>query len=157
MDYDDVAIYNTTPPNEDANGNPFIGPIDWNGTIGTTCKYHRRKSCAPPADTPDESPAPPVSDLPATILFEETFDNASLNSTGWYDNTSPVFSTTETIPGSYGALRYSFYTGATRPVKGGASQRKFTPSDSVYMRYYVKYSSNWVGSGRKSIPMSIIL
>lgn len=29
VDYDDMAIYNSTPPNLDANGNSFIGPIGW--------------------------------------------------------------------------------------------------------------------------------
>lgn len=29
VDYDDIIIYNQTPPNLDANGNSFIGPIDW--------------------------------------------------------------------------------------------------------------------------------
>jgi hypothetical protein len=29
VDYDDMVIYNQTPPNTDAQGNPFIGPIGW--------------------------------------------------------------------------------------------------------------------------------
>ncbi|NTW27246.1 MAG: hypothetical protein HGA36_02910 [Candidatus Moranbacteria bacterium] len=28
-DFDDIVIYNTTPPNLDTNGNPFIGPIGY--------------------------------------------------------------------------------------------------------------------------------
>lgn len=31
QDWDDLVIYNRNPPNTDANGNPFIGPIGWNG------------------------------------------------------------------------------------------------------------------------------
>jgi hypothetical protein len=27
VDYDDITVYNTTPPNTDLDGNPFIGPI----------------------------------------------------------------------------------------------------------------------------------
>jgi hypothetical protein len=27
--FDDIVIYNQTPPNSDIHGNPFIGPIDW--------------------------------------------------------------------------------------------------------------------------------
>jgi hypothetical protein len=30
VDYDDMVIYNTTPPNRDTEGNPFIGPIQSN-------------------------------------------------------------------------------------------------------------------------------
>ena len=32
VDFDDIVIYNQTPPNVDAHGNPFIGPIGWDGT-----------------------------------------------------------------------------------------------------------------------------
>jgi hypothetical protein len=33
-----------------------------------------------------------------------------------------------------------------------ALRRKFTPTDSVYLSYYVKYSTNWVGSLRTYHP-----
>ena len=32
IDFDDLVVYNTTPPNTDADGNAFIGSLDWNGT-----------------------------------------------------------------------------------------------------------------------------
>lgn len=32
IDMDDMTVYNTTPPNRDAQGNPFIGPV---GTVAT--------------------------------------------------------------------------------------------------------------------------
>lgn len=38
IDYDDMVIYNTTPPNTDANGKAFIGPLDWGGTDTTAGK-----------------------------------------------------------------------------------------------------------------------
>lgn len=33
VDYDDIALYTTTPPNRDAAGNPFIGPLGGGGPI----------------------------------------------------------------------------------------------------------------------------
>ncbi|MBI5542580.1 MAG: fibronectin type III domain-containing protein [Deltaproteobacteria bacterium] len=33
VDYDDIVIYNSPPPNRDPHGNPFIGPIGWNGSL----------------------------------------------------------------------------------------------------------------------------
>lgn len=33
VDFDDIVIYNQPPPNVDAHGNPFIGPIGWTGDV----------------------------------------------------------------------------------------------------------------------------
>lgn len=35
VDYDDIVVYNTTPPNTDASGNPYIGPISTVATTGS--------------------------------------------------------------------------------------------------------------------------
>lgn len=88
----------------------------------------------------------------ATPLIDEKFDDASLSSRGWYDSTNQVISKTERIPGSNGSLHYLFKAGATTPVSGGAMRRTFAETDSVYLSYYIKHSSNWVGSGRSYHP-----
>lgn len=88
----------------------------------------------------------------ATPLIHETFDDTSLSSRGWYDSTNQTISKTERIPGSGGSLHYLFKAGATTPTSGGAMRRIFAESDSVYLSYYVKYSSNWVGSGKPYHP-----
>jgi len=82
----------------------------------------------------------------ATVLINEPFDNANIASRGWYDNTSPAISTTEHIPGSTGSLMEHFTVGAMTPVQGGALRHKFTPTDTVYLSYWIKYSTNWIGS-----------
>jgi len=38
VDYDDIVIYNQDPPNTDAEGNPSIGPIDWNDSSVVDCQ-----------------------------------------------------------------------------------------------------------------------
>ena len=81
-----------------------------------------------------------------TLLFSETFENASVASRGWYDNTTPVITTAEFHGGS-AALQMAWNVGATLPVHGGALRHKFTPTDRYYLRYWVKYSANWIGSG----------
>jgi hypothetical protein len=58
-----------------------------------------------------------------------------------------VLSTAEHVTGSTSSAQYRFLAGATQPTSGGAQRHKFTPSNSFYVSYYVKYSSNWVGSG----------
>jgi hypothetical protein len=60
---------------------------------------------------------------------------------------SVVLSTTEHIAGSNSSAQYRFLAGATSPTSGDSQRHKFTPSNSFYLSYYVKYSTNWVGSG----------
>jgi hypothetical protein len=87
-----------------------------------------------------------------TLLFQEDFENSNLASRGWYDNTGVVLSTTEHVAGSTSSAQYRFLAGATTPTSGGAQRHKFTPSNSFYLSYYVKYSANWVGSGQAYHP-----
>lgn len=37
VDYDDMIVYNTTPPSVDAEGNPFIGPISFSTPVDGVC------------------------------------------------------------------------------------------------------------------------
>jgi hypothetical protein len=91
--------------------------------------------------------APPPPPPGGTILFQENFEDTNLASRGWYDNTSVLLSTVEHIAGSNSSAQYHFLAGATSPTSGGSQRHKFTPSNSFYVSYYVKYSANWVGSG----------
>ncbi|HEY1952511.1 MAG TPA: Ig-like domain-containing protein [Gemmatimonadaceae bacterium] len=87
-----------------------------------------------------------------TLLFQENFEDANIGGRGWYDNTSAVISTAEHITGSTASAQYHFLAGASTPTSGGAQRHKFTPSNSFYLSFYVKYSANWVGSGQAYHP-----
>jgi uncharacterized protein YjdB len=87
-----------------------------------------------------------------TLLFEEDFEDTNLASRGWYDNTGAVLSTTEHIAGSNSSAQYRFLAAATIPTSGNAQRHKFTPTNSFYVSYYVKYSTNWVGSNQTYHP-----
>jgi hypothetical protein len=89
------------------------------------------------------APPPPG----GTLLFQENFEDANLGARGWYDNNSVQLSTVEHIAGSTSSAQYHFLPGATTPTSGGSQRHKFTPSNSFYVSFYVKYSANWVGSG----------
>ena len=91
--------------------------------------------------------APPPPPPGGTLLFQENFEDTNLASRGWYDNTSVLLSTAEHITGSNSSAQYHFLAGATTPTNGGSQRHKFTPSNSFYVSFYVKYSANWVGSG----------
>lgn len=89
---------------------------------------------------------------PGTLLFAEGFEDANLASRGWYDNTGSVLSSVEHIAGSAQSAQYRFLSTASSPTSGGAQRKLFTPTDSIYLSYWIKYSSNWVGSGQPYHP-----
>jgi uncharacterized protein YjdB len=96
--------------------------------------------------------APPPPPPGGTLLFQEDFENTSMAARGWYDNTNVLLSTTEHMAGSTRSAQYRFTAGATSPTSGGAQRHKFTPTNSFYLSYNVKYSANWVGSGKSYHP-----
>jgi len=240
VDWDDMVIYNTTPPNKDAQGNPFIGPIASNDVV--PAPLPPTSPPPPPTNQPPAFNASPISkstatigvaytgqtlassatdpegdsityskvsgpvwlsvasngdlsgtpttaasdsfvvratsnggtadatlnitalallssepSIPVTTLFEEKFEDSNLSGRGWYDNTTPVLSTLQAIPGSTKSLEFRFPTSATKPTAGGAMRKKFTDSEAVYVSYYVKYSSNWEGSNRVYHPHEFYL
>jgi hypothetical protein len=89
----------------------------------------------------------PVIGLGQTILFTEDFENTNLAAKGWYDNVNQTFSTVEHIPGSNRSLEYRWTPGGSQPTSGGALRRAFAPTTTLYISYWVKYSSNYVGTG----------
>ncbi len=87
-----------------------------------------------------------------TTLFSEGFEDASLAARGWYDNTNPILSSVEHVAGSARSAEFRFLPGKTVAVNGGALRRKFPPTESVYLSFYIKYSANWVGSQQTYHP-----
>ena len=86
------------------------------------------------------------------IYFTELFDDGNFSSRGWYDNTSLVLSTTEHIPGSTSSVEYHFLQGATTPTSGGGIRKLFTETETVYLSFYIKHSTNWTGSNQPYHP-----
>jgi hypothetical protein len=99
----------------------------------------------------------PVVGGSGTLLFQEDFENSNIAARGWYDNTTVQLSTTEHITGSTASAQYHWTKGATTPTSGDSQRHKFTPSSSVYLSYYVKYSTNYVGSGQDYHPHEFYL
>ncbi len=90
-----------------------------------------------------DTTTPPAS---GTVLLTEAFENANIAARGWYDNTNPIISSSEHRSGA-GSLQMAWQVGGTTPANGGSLRHLFTPTESVYLRYWVKYSANFVGSG----------
>ena len=89
---------------------------------------------------------------PVTVdtLFTERFDDASFAARGWYDLGSPTITTAEKHSGT-GSLQAHWNNGATT-TSVGTMRKLFTPTESLYVSFWVKYSSNYVGSGQAYHP-----
>ena len=86
-----------------------------------------------------------------SVLIQERFEDANVASRGWYDFVGVPLSTTEKYSG-VSSLECRFAVGATGCSGGRLGRHLFTASDSIYLSFYIKYSANWVGSGRPYHP-----
>src|SRR6266550_3005606 len=86
-------------------------------------------------------PPPPPPPPPGSVLLQEGFDNASLDTRGWYDGRTSAISTTEFHSGP-GSIEGRFVAGAQTSTTS-TKRHLFTPTASVYVSYWVKYSTNW--------------
>jgi hypothetical protein len=84
----------------------------------------------------------------ATTLFAEGFEDTNIASRGWFDATNIALAT-DARPGSTGAhaLQYHWSIGDVAPQGIGTTRHDFTPSNSVYLSYWVKTSTSFVQSG----------
>jgi len=97
------------------------------------------------------------SDSLGTVLFQEMFEDNALAARGWYDNPNPIITTAQHIPGSTSALEMHFLPGALTAVAGGAMRHLFSASPTLYVSFWVKYSTNWVGSGYPYHPHEFLV
>ncbi len=91
-----------------------------------------------------------------TVLFQEGFEDTAFASRGWYDNTSIAITASQSHAGTH-ALEAHFLLGATTPTWGGAVRHLFQATPTLYVSYWVKYSDNWVGSGRPYHPHEFLV
>jgi hypothetical protein len=87
-----------------------------------------------------------------SVLFQENFDDANLGARGWYDGPNGSIDTQEMAPGSTSSFRCDFAVGATSCTAGKPARHKLTASETVYLSFWLKFSSNWVGSGKPYHP-----
>ena len=89
---------------------------------------------------------------PYTELLREDFESSGFGSRGWYDfRVDPILVDTTRAPSSTRALEVRFAAGAKTPP-WVAARRLFPASPTIYVSYWVRYSANWVGSGRPYHP-----
>lgn len=114
------------------------------GAVAGTFRVVARHDASGLADTAAVvlSTAPPA----ITVHVQEGFEDNNAGARGWYDNTAWTTTTAEAHTGSR-SLAWSWAAGQILPSFGQASRHAIPNSSQVYVSYWVKYSSNWVGSG----------
>lgn len=96
-----------------------------------------------------------VNSAETTVFFVESFDDTNYGARGWYDSTSPILDSNVKFSGN-SSIRFTIQQGQNGP---GASigRRSFTPSDSVYVKFYIRFASGWQGFGTNSPHMVYVL
>lgn len=79
----------------------------------------------------------------SAAFFTEEYEDTNFAARGWYDGATGALST-DAHSGAY-SLECTYNSGGNNCV--APKRHKFTESDSVYVSYWVKYSSNFIGSG----------
>jgi len=99
--------------------------------------------------------SPPSVPTTRIIFLNEGFNDTSYAARGWYDYSSPVIDTNTRYSGT-GSLRHDFSVGSNGPT--GIIRRHAIPAtDSVYVRFYIRFASGWQGFGGGSPHMVYLL
>ena len=127
------------------------GPWSWgcSGSGGGTSTS--ANSCSAALTSSGSNPPP----AGGSLLFSESFENNSYSSRGWYDNTN--HGTIVSGGQSGNCLQWSWASGATTPTNGASMRMEFTPTDSLYLSYYVKFQTGWQGSQKAYHPHMIYI
>jgi hypothetical protein len=86
-----------------------------------------------------------------TVLIQETFEDTNYAARGWYDSTGGALSSVEKFAGTK-SLECHFLVGGTNCASGDIARHKFTDTETVYIAYYIKHSTSWVGSNKPYHP-----
>jgi hypothetical protein len=100
---------------------------------------------APPA-----AAAPPDVE-PAGLLFQESFEDDRLLQRGWYDGSRFAISAARPYAGR-GCIEYRWNAGGTTPASSSGIRHLFEPTDTVYLRFYIRLSEGWEWTGRPYHP-----
>ena len=90
-------------------------------------------------------------DKPTDVLFSESFDDARLLERGWYDGTKFTITHEQPYAGK-GCIEFAWKAGTTTPFTSSGIRRLFEPTDTVFLRYYIKLSKDWGWTGRNYHP-----
>lgn len=85
------------------------------------------------------------------LLFSESFDDSNLLQRGWYDGDRFKIVRRGAYAGT-GCIEYGWEKKGGPQVVSSPVRHLFTPTDTVYLRFYIKLSPNWGWSGKPYHP-----
>jgi predicted amidohydrolase len=85
------------------------------------------------------------------VLFREAFDDDGLLQRGWYDGEKFDIARQGAHMGD-GCIAYHWKPGTTNPDSSSALRRLFEPTDTVYVRFFIRLSKGWGWTGRPFHP-----
>ena len=83
--------------------------------------------------------------------FHEGFEDSDLLKRGWYDGARFVISRVNPHSGK-GCIEYTWKEGGTVPAGSMGVRRLIQPSESVYLKYYLRLSKGWAWTSRNYHP-----
>ena len=83
-------------------------------------------------------------------FFSESFDNGELRQRGWYDGEKFQISTDKPYSGG-GCIEYAWKSKNGSP-SSPTIRHLFPPTESVYLRFYIRLSKGWGWTGREYHP-----
>jgi hypothetical protein len=88
---------------------------------------------------------------PSVTLFRESFDDPRLLQRQWYDGDKFTISEAQPRAGK-GCLEYAWKANASTPASSSGIRHLFTPTDTVFLRCYIRLSKGWGWTGRAYHP-----
>ena len=85
-----------------------------------------------------------------SIFFTESFDDPQLFQRGWYDGEKFQISSDKPKAGA-GSIEYSWKSKTSQP-SSSTVRHLFPPTESVYLRFYIRLSKGWGWTGRDYHP-----
>jgi hypothetical protein len=92
-----------------------------------------------------------AAEKPSSVLFGESFDDPRLLQRGWYDGDRFAISEKQPHAGR-GCIEYRWNAGTTTPATSSGIRHLFEPTETVYLRFYIRLSGGWGWTGRPYHP-----
>jgi len=124
---------------------PFVLAMTLAATVGLLC------CCTMSPSTQPMATAAQLAEKSPGLLFSERFDDARLLERGWYDGERFAISKQQPRAGG-GCIEYHWNAGTTNPASSSGIRHLFEPTDTAYLRYYLKLSKGWGWTGRAYHP-----